>query len=564
MAAAVVAAVAMGLGPTVAQAAGGTHAPAADGETAAGAAGSAAAPEGDGKPDRPWATIDAEGQSALPAGEPGARGKTVPSLAGYSFHDGGDFFPAPRNVVFRIDVSDLKGVAAVKVTNDRCTRNSAVITCPDDGALHAPEHPFGLAAAEGAKAGAHGTITYEVTADRATGDRSTAEVTVGAPELHVGALPSKTGLRPGDAVALPVVLRNTGDLPTERTVVAIEGGPGVAYAKKYRNCQYLSGDYGTLSSVRCVFDDTVRPGASVAFSSPLAGSLTKDAFHSWTEYSAEPVAPGTGTDTGGERGSGPELRLTPTHAGEEFADRRQVTYEASNSADFRAVGATLKPGARGHKAQLTFGLVNEGPATVADREGLPVASVDVRLPEGVVATDVYVDEEPDFDADGNCRTYVNPTTTKPFEPGHRHYVCPDAPSETNGDGQEFRFTVRYDEDIAEGASGEVTLLPGGVALNDPDQSNDTAPLSVGDPTSSPTPSPSPTPSASAPASASAGTGAQRTTAPAGPHSSPAVPAEGPMADTGAPGYLPWLTAGAVVAVGVGAITFAVARRRPSD
>ena len=50
--------------------------------------------------------------------------------------------------------------------------------------------------------------------------------------------------------------------------------------------------------------------------------------------------------------------------------------------------ALRKPGKPGTRRTLTFGVVNEGTASVYRRDGKPVVLVDVTLPKGVTALDV--------------------------------------------------------------------------------------------------------------------------------------------------------------------------------
>lgn len=511
---------------------------------------SATARAADG-PTQSYAVINAPAQIAVPA-----TGTAIAPDAGYSFADDGvDGLPLPENAKFVIDASGLKGIATIKAKNDQCTTDGAVVTCLDNGNLHGPFEPFTLSAVAGAKPGDTGTLRYEVTADKATPATETSKVVIGSPKIQVAALPARSGLTPGQSVDYPVVLRNTGDLPTEQITVRLTGSPGVTFAGKHSNCLYLPGDFGRDDAdVTCVFKTAIAPGDTVGFSDPLGGSLGKDAFHTWTDITAEALPASSGTDTGGTPGKGAALTLTPA-TGKDFADSHRVTYDADNAADFLAVGAVLTPGKKGSTHPLAFGLRNAGPAVVAHPDGKPVAYAEVTLPEGVVAKSVRVDEEPDDQASGDCYTYTGGKTS-PFEPGHRRYLCPDTVAEESGDGQMYRFQVGYEKDLAAGAArGTVTVRPGdGIVLNDPDESNDEAAITVGDASPSPSPSPSasggtatPSPSASATSSVTSGGSGTSGTA-------------GSMAATGA-GFLPWVAAAAAAALGVGAIVFAMSRRR---
>ncbi|MFE0176093.1 hypothetical protein ACFWZ2_27600 [Streptomyces sp. NPDC059002] len=451
-------------------------------------------------------------------------GSAVPVDPMIEFYDGAKSLPGPRNVRLVIDTSGLKGVATVKVTDDRCTAEGPVVTCTFAKYLRAPDKPLSITAVDGAAPGTAGTIRFEVTGDRLTGATTTTRVAVGAPQLEVAQLPDKEGLKTGQDIEIPVVLRNTGDRATERISVRVTGDAGVRLAGRYSNCRYQPGDYGAYDSVaNCSFDRPVAPGETVAFASPLPGSLADDAFHAWVTYSVEAVPENQDTAVGGPAGSGPELALVPAPGrGGDFAAQHQVRFVAQNSADIRAVGATLKPGKKGTVRELAFGLRNEGPALVARPLREPAVYVEVTLPKGVVASSVRTDEEPDEKAGGDCFTYED-GQRKPFESGHRRYLCPDAGWESPKDGgQSFLFEVRYAKDVS-GVSGSVRVRSGdgGFDLNDPDPSNDEASIVIG---------------------------------------KGATDREGRMAEAGA-GVLPWIAAAAAALLGVGAVVFALVRRR---
>ncbi|MGW2225109.1 hypothetical protein [Streptomyces formicae] len=450
------------------------------------------------------------------------------------FYDGGTSLPGPRDVRLVIDTSGLKGVATVKVTDDLCAAEGPLVTCGFEKHLRGPDKPISVTAVAGVAAGTSATIRYEVTGERLTGARTTSRVSLGTPSLEVAQLPDEKGLETGQDVEIPVVLRNTGDRVTERIAVEAAGDSGVRLAQRHSNCRYRQGDHGDhIAAVTCYFDRPLAPGETVALASPLPGSLTDDAFHTQVTYSAEAVPEEQDTTQGGTPGRGPELTLVPARGqGTGFAAERVVRFVAKNSADIRAVGDTLKPGKKGTTRELTFGLHNEGPARIARPLREPAVYVEVTLPKGVVASTVRVDEEPDENADGDCFTYEG-GKRKPFAPGHRRYLCPDAGVEAPGSGQSYFFEVRYSEDVAavEGTvrvrSGD-TDRPGdgGFDLNDPDPSNDEAPIVVG----------------------KKAAGAEK------------APDAHPMAEAGA-GILPWIAAAAAALLGVGAVVFALVRRR---
>lgn len=485
-------------------------------------------PSPTGPPDDPtevWSQVQVAAHISLPR-----TGSAVSPDPRVEFFDGAKSLPKPRNLKFVIDTSGLKGIATVKVTNKLCTAEGAVITCGFDTFLRTPDKAFSLTAVDDAAKGASGTIRYSLTGDRVTDSTDTTRVTVGTPGIEVAQLPHREGLKPGQDVGLPVVLRNTGDLRTEQIALKVAGDAGMKLAGRHSNCRYRTGSYGDYDSeATCYFNRAVRPGETVALASPLPGSLTGDAFHTWATYSAEAVPAEEDTSVGGDAGSGPELGLVPARGrGTDFATEHVVRYAARNTADIRALGDTLKPGAKGATRELSFGLLNAGPALVARPLREPALYVDVTLPKGVVATAVRIDEEPDEKAGGDCFTYEN-GERKPFRAGHRRYLCPDAGWQDSGDSQSFHFEVRYEKDV-EDVRGTVRVRSGdtdrpgdgGFEINDPVPSNDRAEIVVG---------------------------------------KEAADAQArPMAEAGA-GVLPWIAAGAAALLGVGAVVFATVRRR---
>lgn len=484
-------------------------------------------------PTEVWSKIQVDTHVSLPRTRSGKAPRTGDAASPdprAEFFDGAKSLPRPRNVKFVIDATGVKDIAAVKLTNKLCTAEGAVITCGVDKNLGTPYKPFTLTAVEGAAPGASGTVRYTLSGDRFTGSTATSHVTVGVPEVEVAQLPHREGLKPGQDIAVPVVMRNTGDLRTEQIALTVAGDAGVILAGRYSNCHYRTGNYGEYDSeATCYFKQPLGPGETVALASPLPGSLTDDAYHAWANYSAEPVPAEQDRSVGGDPGSGRELGLVPaTGRGADFAPKHVARYVTRNEADIRAVGDTLKPGKKGTSRTVAFGLVNEGPALVARPLRESALYVEVTLPKGVVATSRQLDEEPDDRAGGDCFTY-EAGERKPFTSGHRRYLCPDAGWQASGDVQYFSFEVRYEEDV-EDVRGTVQVRSGdverpgdgGFEINDPVPSNNKAEIVVGKAAEDPDLS--------------------------------------PMADAGA-GVLPWIAAGAAALLGVGAVVFATIRRR---
>ncbi|MEK8171995.1 hypothetical protein NKH77_29690 [Streptomyces sp. M19] len=98
----------------------------------------------DDEPTQPWAEIQAPGQVSVPTAADAPDG--VKPQVGYQFYDGGNLFPKPLNVKLTIDASGLDGIAKITSNSDQCTASGAVVTCADDGSLHAPWEPVTLTA----------------------------------------------------------------------------------------------------------------------------------------------------------------------------------------------------------------------------------------------------------------------------------------------------------------------------------------------------------------------------------------------------------------------------------
>ncbi|WKX71807.1 hypothetical protein [Streptomyces sp. XD-27] len=454
-----------------------TQAAAAGAVIALGAAAGAPAAFADGGVTEAWAVITAPGQINLAGSGP------VAPYVTYSFADGGAEVPLPTNAKFVIDAGGLKGVATIKANHKDCTASGAVVTCLDDGGLRGPWEAFTLTPEPGAKPGARGTITYEVTADKGTGDTDSSTVVVGSPKLVAGKLPDSKGLKTGDTVDLPIAVRNDGDLPVERIELRLTGVPGLTFANRPKNC-WFDEEYDGRPEAHCMVDATVEPGASAKLGNPLTVKVTEKALATWVDFSAEAVPAGTKDPLGGKRGTDAPLAFGPS-AGGEFETKAESTVrlDADHHADFAARGGVIEPVKREPATGvLRFGLDNHGPAAAYRRDGKPLLYADVTLPKGVTGAWNELDEEPDDDTNGACLTYVAEGRTKPFEPGHSRYLCPEASNELPGGGQSYVLGVKIAKGADRKAEGAVKLVPGpaGFDPRDPDADNDTAAITFKD------------------------------------------------------------------------------------
>lgn len=505
-------------------------------------------------PTQAYATIEADQQLNV--------GSTAQSVdVSWMFYDGGANVPVPTNQTLVIDAGDLTGVAGVTVDDPRCTADGQVFTCvnKDDSQRQAVD--FTVRANAGAAPGATGTLKYTVSAEHGTGATAQAKVVVGVPDLVVGKVPDVTHAKIGSRIELPLRLRNTGDLATDRRIMLRwESVGGLVFDRKFSNCAYGDGDDpvepGSQASVTCVFTAPVAAGATVELSSPLTATVGEHVLTAVTDYSAELLKPGVDPGGGAYPGTGPALTLVPASgAGDGFESGAtgQVRVSADSSADLAATAAVTPRGTAGQWT-LTLNAVNHGPASAYGVGNKAVALVDVVLPQGTVATGNAFEEGEDTPY-GECFLWVSSTKTAPFAAGHRHYVCPVPRGIAAGKSQLFVLWVKPAKDYT-GGKGTATVLPGpaGIPLHDPDPANDSATFAFDASAASPTPSASassptsgtsPTPGASGGASATP----TATAAPGGtlPHTG-----SGPMV---------LIATAAAGAVALGSAALVVARRR---
>ncbi|MFH9008655.1 hypothetical protein ACH4E5_36140 [Streptomyces afghaniensis] len=435
-------------------------------------------------PTQAYATISAEKQVNV---GPGVQAVTV----GWMFWDGGAQVPVPTNDSLVIDARDLAGIASVTVDDPRCTADGRVFTCVNKGASQSRSVDFTLRPEAGAAPGVGGTITYTLTADRATGATGKAKVVVGTPKLDVGRVPDVTHARIGSRIDVPLRLRNTGDLATDRRIMLRwESEGGLVFDRKFSNCVYGEGDDprepGGRTSVTCVFpvsSDSVPAGGTVELSSPLTATVGKRVLTAVTDYSVRLLKPREQPGGGSHRGTGPALtlvRASGAGGGFEHGAEGRFTVAADNSADLAAEAVT-KPSRRAGEWLLDINAVNHGPASAYGIDDKSVAVVDVVLPKGVVAGGTAHMEEEDSPY-GPCLLRVSSTTTAPFEAGHRHYVCSVPFGVAAGKSQLFELWVKRAEGY-DGAKGRATVRPGpaGIPLHDPDASNDSITFAFGRP-----------------------------------------------------------------------------------
>lgn len=403
----------------------------------------------------------------------------------WNFSDPSVNLPAPAERTLVIDARGLAGIAHIAVADPRCKAHGQVFSCANQDTSQLTNLDFTVRADPGAALGATGTIEYTASAGHGAPGTARVKVTVGVPGLVVGKVPDVTHARTGSRIDVPLRLRNTGDLATDRRIaVHWVGAGGLVFDRKFSNCGYSTGTDlaapASPTSVTCVFPAPVAAGATVELSSPLTAAVGAHVLTGEITYTAELLRPGARPedrlDAELEPGTGPALTLVPLSAsgtgdGFESGATGRVGVSADNSADL-AAKATAKPtpGANGWTLDLT--VVNHGPASVFATDDRYVAEVDVVLPRHTVATD-YEHAESEDSAYGPCFLWVSDTATAPFEAGHRHYVCVVPFGIGAGKNVESLLSVKPDKNYS-GAKGTATLRPGpaGIALHDPNSADD--------------------------------------------------------------------------------------------
>ncbi|MCX4644208.1 MULTISPECIES: hypothetical protein [unclassified Streptomyces] len=314
-----------------------------------------------------------------------------------------------------VDASELAGVADV-TWPATCTpaADQATATCDfgslDSGGQYVGVAGIGLRAAAGAPADATGTLHFTATADSSfgplTGYPADTAISLGdGPDLGVSQLPYRTGVRPGTDLAQPIRLTNHGNRAADRTLLTLFASHGLDLSRRFGNCTYLDDDATVNQSgttAVCVLDQPVEPGQEYDLSAAGAVRATGAALYDRFDYSVDPYSDeayqqalagrpfvqGTGDDL--VPAAVPAARALSAAAEPDLNtgdNYRSTQITADNKADLVAVARDITSVAPGDTVKARVGVKNRGPAWVASLgAGEPVATIDVRLPEGTTVT----------------------------------------------------------------------------------------------------------------------------------------------------------------------------------
>jgi FG-GAP-like repeat/FG-GAP repeat len=427
-------------------------------------------------------------QLVLPAATDSAAAPTRTAGAGL-YHDNAD--ETVTGGVLTVDVSGLAGVATV-TWPDNCTATGGATATCDVGDVPTEivdQVQLKLRAADGAQAGAHGTITYHGTAGSLTAEDETQDVTVATgPDLTFGDVGPIGHVKPGSRVDVPLRFDNNGNEAADGAILTVVGSAGLRFAEQYSNCAYTDypddGDYPASYHAVCTFDQPIDAYSGYAPTDPLALGVAADALSERVDMKIEPksdaalAAARRGLTL--TKGDAAPLtlekvaRMRPAASDGEINDEDNYVVfpvDADSSADFSVTGAQVK-GKAGDSVTATVGVRNNGPAWVGNLgSGDPVATVDFRVPASTTATGI-----PDACSPrGLDDEYIEQREGAP------RYLCDTKYWLNDGATVSFPFTLHIDK-VVPGASGSASFLTRGFLGQplpfDPNGANNTAYVTV--------------------------------------------------------------------------------------
>ncbi|MEU4617053.1 hypothetical protein [Streptomyces umbrinus] len=387
----------------------------------------------------------------------------------------------PRNAELTVDAAGIDGVAVVASGADGCRPRMPSFTCskrlhPDSEGWNMQE--LKLRPAAGARAGDSGRLSYTLKPEGLPAVRGSLTVVAGRPELRVNEGAALRTTAVGETFGVPIVIRNTGDVPARGVVLLIEGTADLSAATRHSNCRYAKG----ADTVQCLLPDAViAPGETMRVKpvlrvrssrAALAERLSYGAwsFHSSGRHPGPPCCVDD-PDPGLTPGQGTPLSLTPDPTGGRGTtftttpEPTEVKVPVRNTADIEAIGTALR-GNVGTTHRIRIGYRNNGPAETGE-----IRTVFIAPPGTEVVRAPYDPEAEEEMADQVCRTKNR----------GRSYTC----SQYSGVGQKvfYEFTLRTISDDTRSGCVSVSARTGasgsgGTRVKDTERSNDTAPVQV--------------------------------------------------------------------------------------
>lgn len=395
----------------------------------------------------------------------------------------------PRDAELAVDASGIDGVAVITAGADGCKPRMPSFTCsmpllPDSEATN--EQELQVRPAAGARAGDSGILRYTLKPEGLPAVRGSLTVIAGRPELRVNKSPDLKKMAVGETFSVPIVIRNTGDVPARGVGLVIndeangenegEGDAHLSAAARHSNCRYSK----DASTTRCLLPDAViAPGETMRVTPALRVKPNRDAlterlsYGAWAYSTREiPCCVGSAETWLTTPGHGAPLSLTRDPVGGKGATfttdwgPTEVKVPVRNTADLEAFGATLR-GKVGSSHRIRIGYRNNGPAETGE-----VRTVFI-VPPGTTVTKAPYDPEAEEEmADQDCQTKDH----------GRSYTC----SQYSEVGQEvsYEFTLRTTSKITRSGcvavSASTDSSPRDTRVKDTKRSNDTAPVQVGE------------------------------------------------------------------------------------
>lgn len=408
--------------------------------------------------DQLW--IDAPSEQALPLGTDGGAPQSRTIDVGI-YHDNGHFTVTDGKV--SVDASGLAGVGEV-TWPDNCAPNGATAVCsvpdvPVIGSDYSRQIHLGIRAADGARAGSQGRITYGATATggpdgtlTAPEDSFETDVTLASgPDLSLAPVADVEHAQPGGTETIPFALTNKGNESAHGVTVKMTASYGVDFLNKYDACTYTrtGGDeYAPMTDATCTFDQVLAPGDSFELPAPLQLAIARHALNDRLDISVDPADGAT------------DLASRDNYAALQIG--------TDNTADFSVTGAAVT-GTAGQTVTAPLTFKNNGPAWFANLgSGDPAAKVRLLVPTGTTVTGVPADCVPHTLTGG----YYEKRTGAP------RYDCALPYWVSENTERTYVFQLRIDTAVP-GTTGEVSIHPefGDFAF-DPDTTNNTAVLAA--------------------------------------------------------------------------------------
>lgn len=382
-------------------------------------------------------------------------------------------YDGPRRAAkLTVDALDIAKVARVTGGADGCSPHTPVFTCafplhPDSEGWNRQE--LVVKPVPGARPGDTGVLHYTLDPEGMPPVGASVTVIAGRPELRVNKPEPVVRQSVGEPFAVPVVIRNIGDVPAHGVTLYLDGNGDLTLGR-HTGCRYAA--HGTAAL--CTFPDAViEPGGSYRVTPaprPQPGEHALDTQFFYTAWASR-TRPYRSLPPGGtEQGTGEPLSLTETahvsHA-TAFTDSQDpagLAVPVRNEADYEAFGDSLS-GDVGTEHTVSIGMRNNGPA---DPHVGKVSAVFTVPPGAEVVKAPYDPELEEEMFDQRCRT----------RDSGRHYTCTGHLAAGERTGFEFtlRIVAKDDRPGRVSVSARLYGSSGHRRIKDPDHANDEAPV----------------------------------------------------------------------------------------